>query len=107
MIERVAATDEADGETFLLLGGFERLRAECNGSCGFGGLLFAHDRLIPMGDRVMHFLYREQAPSVNGMDPNPKPETCFPLLTRFPIWPGCVCRCIGPHPDAHNATDDH
>ena len=67
MIQRVTSADESQSETFLLLGGFEGLGANCNGGCCSCGLLIVHDGLIPGVNRVLHFLYREEASAVNGV----------------------------------------
>jgi hypothetical protein len=70
---------------------------------------------------VFYFLYREQTPSVNGVDAvsgfefrvssYPKPGTRdsrrFSLLVLLPIRSGCIRRCISSHRHAHDAAEDH
>jgi hypothetical protein len=79
MIQCVTGADEPEGETLLLIGCIEDLRAKRSGSCRFCSWFIVHNSSLSWSStRVLHFLYREQAPSVNGV----KPETFFPY------WPG-------------------
>src|SRR5215475_13298488 len=76
MIESVAATDETDGEPFLLLSGFEGLGANCNSGRYSCGLLIVHNGLIPGVIEYCTFCTGSGLHMSTAIArPNPKPET--------------------------------
>src|SRR5262245_56829412 len=88
MIESVAATDETDGESFLLLSGFEGLGANCNSGRYSCGLLIVHDGLILGVIEYCTFCTGSRR-QLSTAYAHPKPETLF--LTSRVSLPAWVC----------------
>src|SRR5262249_55353175 len=108
MVQCMAGADQSKSETFLLIGGIENLRPKCRGSRRFCCWFIVHYSSFSRVDEYeSSILCTGSGRHLSTTYAHLKPETCFPLLAWFPVRPGCACRCIGPHPDAHNATDDH